>query len=99
MPREILHRHKVEKPFADRDFKLKGLITVKDIQKQIDIQTRAKDSLGRLRMSARRCIARDTPSGPRFYAHADVPVVDTAHGHSQNWIWSQGSGASTRTSI
>src|SRR5262245_33373220 len=51
--REILHRHKVEKLLVvDRDFKLKGLITVKDIQKQIKYPNACKDSLGRLRVGA-----------------------------------------------
>ena len=57
--REILHRHKVEKLLVvDRDFKLKGLITVKDIQKQIKYPNASKDSLGRLRFGAAVGIAR-----------------------------------------
>src|SRR5216117_3881263 len=60
--REILHRHKVEKLLVvDRDFKLKGLITVKDIQKQIKYPSASKDNLGRLRVGAAVGIARDTP--------------------------------------
>ena len=85
--REILHRHKVEKLLVvDRDFKLKGLITVKDIQKQIKYPNASKDSLGRLRVGAAVGIARDTPerAAALVAAHADVVVVDTAHGHSQN---------------
>src|SRR6187397_1456210 len=51
--KEILHRHKVEKLLVvDRDFKLKGLITVKDIQKQIKYPNASKDNLGRLRVGA-----------------------------------------------
>src|SRR5687768_10950701 len=51
--KEILHRHKVEKLLVvDRDFNLKGLITVKDIQKQIKYPNACKDSLGRLRVGA-----------------------------------------------
>src|SRR5437588_10176619 len=51
--REILHRHKVEKLLVvDHDFRLKGLITVKDIQKQIKYPNASKDSLGRLRVGA-----------------------------------------------
>src|SRR5207247_1496359 len=51
--KEILHRHKVEKLLVvDRDFNLKGLITVKDIQKQIKYPHACKDSLGRLRVGA-----------------------------------------------
>src|SRR6187455_3062042 len=85
--REILHRHKVEKLLVvDRDFKLKGLITVKDIQKQIKYPNASKDNLGRLRVGAAVGIARDTPerAAALVAAHADVVVVDTAHGHSQN---------------
>ncbi len=63
--REILHRHKVEKLLVvDRDFKLKGLITVKDIQKQIKYPNASKDSLGRLRVgAASRHRARHTGAG------------------------------------
>src|SRR6187401_2887339 len=85
--REILHRHKVEKLLVvDRDFKLKRLITVKDIQKQIKYPNASKDSLGRLRVGAAVGIARDTleRAAALVAAHADVVVVDTAHGHSQN---------------
>src|SRR6187399_495845 len=79
--REILHRHKVEKLLVvDRDFKLKGLITVKDIQKQIKYPNASKDPLGRLRVGAAVGIARDTPerAAALVAAHADVVVVDTA---------------------
>src|SRR5688500_18228489 len=51
--RKILHQHKVEKLLVvDRDFRLKGLITVKDIQKQIKYPNASKDALGRLRVGA-----------------------------------------------
>src|SRR4026209_2684566 len=85
--REILHRHKVEKLLVvDRDFKLKGLITVKDIQKQIKYPNASKDSLGRLRVGAAVGIARDTLERAEALVAANVDglVVDTAHGHSQN---------------
>src|SRR5436305_1985410 len=84
--REILHRHKVEKLLVvDRDFKLKGLITVKDMQKQLKCPTASKDSLGRLRVGAAVGIARDTAdrAAALVAAHVDVLVIDTAHGHSQ----------------
>src|SRR5437588_1902505 len=84
--REILHRHKVEKLLVvDRDFRLKGLITVKDIQKQIKYPNASKDSLGRLRVGAAVGIARDTAdrAAALVAAHVDVLVIDTAHGHSQ----------------
>jgi IMP dehydrogenase len=85
--REILHRHKVEKLLVvDRDFRLKGLITVKDIQKAVKYPDASKDSLGRLRCGAAVGIARDTMdrADALIAANVDVLVVDTAHGHSQN---------------
>ena len=85
--REILHRHKVEKLLVvDRDFRLKGLITVKDIQKAVKYPNASKDSLGRLRCGAAVGIARDTVdrADALIAANVDVLVVDTAHGHSQN---------------
>src|SRR5712671_6710429 len=85
--REILHRHKVEKLLVvDRDFRLKGLITVKDIQKAVKYPNASKDSLGRLRCGAAVGIARDTVerADALVAANVDVLVVDTAHGHQQN---------------
>ncbi len=85
--REILHLHKVEKLLVvDRDFRLKGLITVKDIQKAVKYPNASKDSLGRLRCGAAVGIARDTVdrADALVAANVDVLVVDTAHGHSQN---------------
>ncbi|HET7747401.1 MAG TPA: IMP dehydrogenase [Vicinamibacteria bacterium] len=83
--KEILHRHKVEKLLVvDRDFNLKGLITVKDIQKQIKYPNACKDSLGRLRVGAAVGIAPDTldRAAALIEAKADVIAIDTAHGHS-----------------
>src|SRR5919198_1005310 len=85
--REILHERKVEKLLVvDRDFRLKGLITVKDIQKAVKYPNASKDSLGRLRCGAAVGVARDTidRAGALVAANVDVLVVDTAHGHSQN---------------
>jgi IMP dehydrogenase len=85
--KEILHRHKVEKLLVvDRDSNLKGLITVKDIQKQIKYPSACKDSLGRLRVGAAVGIAADTLErvAALVDAKVDVVVVDTAHGHSRN---------------
>src|ERR671927_494592 len=85
--REILHQHKVEKLLVvDRDFRLKGLITVKDIQKAVKYPNASKDSLGRLRVGAAVGTARDTidRADALVAANVDVLVVDTAHGHSQN---------------
>ena len=85
--REILHQHKVEKLLVvDSQFRLKGLITVKDIQKAVKYPNASKDSLGRLRCGAAVGIARDTVERAEALvaANVDVVVVDTAHGHSQN---------------
>ncbi len=84
--REILHQKKVEKLLVvDHAYRLKGLITVKDIQKAIKYPNACKDSLGRLRCGAAVGIARDTleRAAALVAAHVDVLVVDTAHGHSQ----------------
>jgi IMP dehydrogenase len=81
----ILHRHRVEKlPVVDRRYRLKGLITVKDIQKRIAYPDACKDELGRLRVGAAvgatgDCMER---SAALVKAGADVIVIDTAHGHS-----------------
>src|SRR5438309_3857474 len=85
--REILHRHKVEKLLVvDRHFRLKGLITVKDIQKAVKYPGASKDSLGRLRCGAAVGVASDTVerAAALVAANVDVVMVDTAHGHSQN---------------
>jgi IMP dehydrogenase len=84
--REILHRHKVEKLLVvDREYRLKGLITVKDIQKAVKYPNASKDSLGRLRCGAAIGVAKDTMERAEALVAAgvDVLVVDTAHGHSQ----------------
>jgi IMP dehydrogenase len=87
--REILHQRKVEKLLVvDRDFRLKGLITVKDIQKMIKYPNACKDALGRLRCGAAVGVAKDTEerASALVAAGVDVLVVDTAHGHSQGVI-------------
>src|SRR6476659_2006121 len=87
--REILHLHKVEKLLVvDHDFRLKGLITVKDIQKAVKYPNASKDSLGRLRCGAAVGVARDTLERAEALvaAHVDVLVVDTAHGVQQGVI-------------
>ncbi len=84
--REILHQHKVEKLLVvDNAFRLKGLITVKDIQKAVKYPNASKDSLGRLRCGAAVGVAKDTLERAEALvaANVDVIVVDTAHGHSQ----------------
>ena len=81
----ILHRHKVEKlPVVDADGRLKGLITVKDIQKRIQYPAATKDEQGRLRVGAAVGVGPDAAerAAALVAAGADVLVVDTAHGHS-----------------
>jgi IMP dehydrogenase len=87
--REFLHRHKVEKLLVvDDQFMLKGLITVKDIQKMIKYPNACKDALGRLRVGAAIGVGRDAleRAAALVAAHVDLLVVDTAHGHSQGVI-------------
>ena len=84
--REILHEHKVEKLLVvDEDFNLKGLITVKDIQKQIKYPHACKDELGRLRVGAAVGVTEDVVErvAALVEAKVDVVTVDTAHGHTQ----------------
>src|SRR5207344_1670201 len=81
----ILHRHKIEKlPVVDADGRLKGLITVKDIQKRIAFPRATKDEQGRLRVGAAVGVGNDAWERAIALVDAgvDVLVVDTAHGHS-----------------
>jgi IMP dehydrogenase len=82
---EILHRHKIEKlPVVDADGRLRGLITVKDIQKKIQYPQATKDERGRLRVGAAVGVGADAVERAEALVGAgvDVLVVDTAHGHS-----------------
>ena len=82
----ILQKHKVEKlPVVDKNGKIKGLITFKDIIKRKKHPFAAKDSHGRLICGAAVGIASDTLDrvAALVKASVDVVVVDTAHGHSQ----------------
>jgi IMP dehydrogenase len=84
--KEILHEHKVEKLLVvDREFNLKGLITVKDIQKQIKYPNACKDGLGRLRVGAAVGVTPDAldRAAALVEAKVDVLAVDTAHGHTK----------------
>jgi IMP dehydrogenase len=84
--KEILHQHKVEKLLVvDKDRNLKGLITVKDIQKQIKYPNACKDALGRLRVGAALGVSADVleRAAALVEAKVDVLVIDTAHGHSK----------------
>ncbi len=81
----ILQKHRIEKlPVVDRNGKLKGLITFKDIQKKKKHPSASKDKLGRLRVGAAVGVTSDTLERVAALAEAgvDVVVVDTAHGHS-----------------
>ncbi len=83
---ELLHRHKVEKlPVVDEQGLLKGLITVKDIQKKIQYPNAAKDSQGRLRVGAALGVGGDTLERAEalIAEDVDVLVIDTSHGHSR----------------
>src|SRR5436309_8421469 len=87
--REIQHRNKVEKlPVVDADGRLQGLITVKDIRKQIEFPRATKDDRGRLRVGAAVGVGPDADDRAAALAEAgaDVLVVDTAHGHSRNVV-------------
>ena len=82
---KILHKHRVEKlPVVDREFNLKGLITVKDIQKRLAFPNACKDKQGRLRVGAAVGATGDYLERAQelVKTKADVLVVDTAHGHS-----------------
>src|SRR5690606_9133712 len=83
---EILHEHKVEKlPVVDEGFILKGLITVKDIQKRRLYPNATKDERGRLRVAAAVGIGKEGLARAEALINAgvDAIVVDTAHGHSR----------------
>jgi len=82
----LLHKHRIEKVLVVNDaFELRGLITVKDIQKKSDNPNAAYDSSERLLVGAAVGVGGDTESRIEALAAAgvDVVVVDTAHGHSQ----------------
>jgi len=83
--KELLHRHRIEKlPVVDENRHLKGLITVKDIQKQVKYPHACKDQYGRLRVGAAVGVSKDTfdRATALLEAQADLLVLDTAHGHS-----------------
>src|SRR5262245_36128389 len=84
--KEILHRYRIEKlPVVDEQNTLRGLITVKDIEKTIRYPNAAKDELGRLRDGAAIGTGPDREERAEALARAgaDVLVIDTAHGHSK----------------
>lgn len=84
---EILRTHKIEKlPLVDENGYLKGLITIKDIEKAIQYPNSARDKGGRLLCGATIGVTADVleRAGALIDAQADVLVLDSAHGHSQN---------------
>ena len=85
--KKILARSRKEKlPIVDENFNLKGLITIKDIEKQIKYPLSAKDAQGRLLCGAAVGITNNVMAriDALVNAHVDVVVVDSAHGHSAN---------------
>lgn len=83
---QLLHQHRIEKVLVvDDDFRLRGMITVKDIQKASDKPNACKDELGRLRVGAAVGVGAGTDERVDALVEAgvDVVVVDTAHGHSE----------------
>jgi IMP dehydrogenase len=84
--REILHEHRIEKlPVVNKQGDLKGLITIKDIEKRIKYPNACKDAHGRLRVGAAVGVGADTEERLAHLKRAgvDLIVVDTAHGHAQ----------------
>ncbi len=85
--KKILGRHKIEKlPLVDDKFALKGLITIKDIEKAVKYPNTARDAQGRLLCAAAIGVTNDVleRAGALIAAGADVLVLDSAHGHSHN---------------
>ena len=84
--REILHEHRIEKlPVVNKQGDLKGLITIKDIEKRIKYPNACKDAHGRLRVGAAVGVGAETEERLAHLKKAgvDLIVVDTAHGHAQ----------------
>ena len=86
--KKLLHKHRIEKLLVvDDDFKLKGLITIKDIEKIRRYPSACKDSFGRLRVGAAvGIIDREARIDALLAAGADVIAIDTSHGHSAGVI-------------
>ena len=83
---EKLKEHKIEKlPLVDKDYKLRGLITIKDIEKQIEFPNSARDQSGRLLAGAAVGVTGDMLERVEALVKSkvDLVVLDTAHGHSQ----------------
>jgi IMP dehydrogenase len=86
---KLLHKYKIEKlPIVDKENNLKGLITIKDIEKRRKYPNACKDSVGRLRVGAAIGTGEDSIHRAELLIKAgvDVIVIDTAHGHSTSVI-------------
>jgi IMP dehydrogenase len=86
---QLLHRHRIEKlPIVDAEGRIRGLITVKDIQKRVEFPQSTKDTQGRLRVGAAVGVGPDAYERAQelVAAGADVLFIDTAHGHSRGVI-------------
>ena len=87
--KSLMHQHRIERVLVVNDnFELRGLVTVKDITKNIEFPLANKDSLGRLRVGAAVGVAGDSEERIELLIRAgvDVIIIDTAHGHSQSVI-------------
>jgi IMP dehydrogenase len=87
--KELLHKYKIEKlPVVDKKFRLRGLITMKDIEKIEKYPTASKDNMGRLRCGAAVGVGNDREEriAALIEVGCDVIVIDTAHGHSKRVI-------------
>lgn len=87
--KRILHKHRIEKlPLVDENYRLKGLITIKDIEKARQYPNAAKDAHGRLRVAAAVGVGRDAMerAAALVKAGVDALVIDTAHGHSKRVV-------------
>jgi len=85
--KEILHKNRIEKlPIVNKNFELKGLITIKDIEKKLKYPNATKDKFGRLRVAAAVGPSEDLEQRAEslIKAGVDALVVDTAHGHSES---------------
>jgi len=86
--KKLLHKHRIEKLLVvDDEYRLKGLITIKDIEKIRKFPNACKDSLGRLRVGgAVGILDREPRIAALLSAGADVILIDTSHGHSKGVI-------------
>jgi IMP dehydrogenase len=87
--KRLLHQHRIEKLLVvDKENRLIGMITIKDIEKIKKYPNACKDSMGRLRVGAAVGVGSDMEQRTQalWNAHVDVIVIDAAHGHSKNVI-------------